>query len=85
MTVLLVYCQYKAVRARVSKKIPKFQVTNCFGQIVADIVKGNRTGLLTSLSDADAPSGCKARVPNGKLHKELHEFGNKVLLFNVAK
>jgi hypothetical protein len=75
----------KSILVLSTQKVPKFPVTNCLRQVVANIAKGNRTGLLTSLNTDDVLSDHHNQLSESKLKKYSIDFGDKVLLFNVAK
>ena len=76
----------KSILVLSTQKVPKVPITNVFRQIVADIAKGNRTSLVTSLSDDKSPDADQSSSkPVNKAQRKVRHDGNKVLLFNVAK
>ncbi len=76
----------KSILVLSTQKVPKFPITSVFRQIVADISKGNRTSLVTSISDAESVTDDRpAMIPEKKLDGVNNEFDTPLLLFDVAK
>jgi hypothetical protein len=78
----------KSILVLNTMKVPKLPLTNCLKQLVRSIQTGDRTAMITHLSDADLsseplPSFEAERAMT--LLKTVHAMEPTVLIFNVAK